>query len=139
MAERDSSPVVLFDGDCNFCNRSVQFVLDHEADGRLRFASSSSSAGRAALVGCGMGGNGGCGPGSIVVIEAGRCYTKSSATIRLARYLRRPWNWLGLIVVIPAPLRDMAYEFIARNRHRISGRMPQCRVVGPAVAARFLA
>ena len=127
--------LVLFDGNCNFCNRSVQFVLDHEADDGFCFAASRSQPGQQALQDCGLG----CQPGSIVVIEAGRCYTKSGATIRLARHLRMPWNLLGLMVVIPAPVRDFAYDFIAANRHRISRRMPQCRIATAGIAARFLA
>jgi predicted DCC family thiol-disulfide oxidoreductase YuxK len=130
-----SAPLVLFDGDCNFCNRSVQFVLDHEADHEMRFASSSSSIGQKSLRDCGLR----CRPGSIVVIKDGRCYTKSSATIRLARHLKAPWNLLELIVMIPTPIRDLVYEFIAANRHRISGRMAHCRVIGQSDVARFIA
>jgi predicted DCC family thiol-disulfide oxidoreductase YuxK len=73
------------------------------------------------------------------VIERGQFFTKSSATIRLAPHLRSPWNLLGLMVVIPAPLRDLAYEFVAANRYRISRAMPHCRVAAPGVAGRFLA
>jgi predicted DCC family thiol-disulfide oxidoreductase YuxK len=127
--------LVLFDGGCNFCNRSVQFVLNHEADHNIRFASSSSAAGQDALRDCGLR----CRPGSIVVIEEGRCYTKSSATIRLARHLKAPWNLFSLIVMLPAPIRDLVYELIAANRQRISGRMPHCRVGKPSEMARFLA
>ena len=134
MPAPNSQALVLFDGECNFCNRSVQFVLDHEADSAFRFAASRSQPGQQALEGCGMG----CQPGSIVVIEDGRCYTKSSATIQLSRHLRKPWNLLGLLVVIPTPIRDLAYDFIAANRHRISRRMPQCRVATAGIASRFL-
>ena len=134
MGGPGSNPLVLFDGECNFCNRSIQFILDHEVDRDIRFAASRSPAGQKALGGCGLG----CQPGSIVVIESGRCYTKSSATIRLARRLRKPWNLLGLMVMIPAPIRDLVYEFIAANRHGISRRLPHCRVADPSVAGRFI-
>jgi predicted DCC family thiol-disulfide oxidoreductase YuxK len=127
-------PLVLFDGDCNFCNRSVQFVLDHEADHAFRFAASSSAPGQQALKACGLG----CEPGSIIVIEAGRCYTKSSATVQLAKHLRMPWRLLGLLALIPRPIRDFGYNIIAANRHRISRRMTTCRVVTAGAAARFL-
>ena len=130
-----SSPLVLFDGECNLCNRSIQFILDHEIGHDIRFAASRSPAGQEALGGCGLA----CRPGSIVVIESGRCYTKSSATIRLARHLRKPWNLLGLLAMIPAPMRDRAYEFIAANRHGISRRLAHCRIAEPSVAGRFLA
>ena len=135
MSMPGAASLVLFNGECNFCNRSVQFVLDHEADQKIRFAPSRSAAGQSALRDCGLC----CRPGSIVVIEAGRCYTKSSATIRLARHLKAPWKLLWLLVMIPAPIRDLVYEWIAANRHRISGRMPHCRVGKPSEMARFLA
>src|SRR5271155_2606168 len=98
MAHPDPNPLVLFDGECNFCNRSIQFILDHELDHDIRFAASRSFPGQKALVACGLG----CQPGSIVVVESGRCYTKSSATIRLARHLRTPWNLLGVMGMLPA-------------------------------------
>jgi len=135
MARPTSNVLVLFDGECNFCNRSIQFILDHEVNRSIRFAASRSRPGQAALCGCGLG----CQPGSIVVIEDGRCFTKSSATIQLARHLRKPWNLLALMVMIPTPVRDLAYDFIAANRHRISRRLPQCRVGAPGDVARFLA
>ena len=126
--------LVLFDGECNFCNRSIQFILDHEIDRSLRFASSRSASGQAALSECRLG----CEPGSIMVIENGRCFTKSSASIQLTRHLRSPWRWLGLLVIIPTPIRDMAYEFIAANRHRISGGMAHCRAAAAGDEGRFL-
>lgn len=127
--------MVLFDGECNLCNRSIQFILDHEADSDIRFAPSRSAPGLKALRACGLG----CQPGTVVVVESGRCYTKSNATICLARHLRKPWNLLGLMVVIPAPIRDLAYEFIAANRYKISRSMPHCRTAATPIAARFLA
>jgi predicted DCC family thiol-disulfide oxidoreductase YuxK len=135
MSVPTAASLVLFDGECNFCNRSIQFILNHEADHDIRLASSSSTVGQKALRDCGLR----CRPGSIVVIEEGRCYTKSSATIRLARHLKAPWNLLSLIVMIPAPIRDLVYELIAANRHRISGQMPYCRAGKPSEMARFLA
>ena len=134
MNSSSSGTLVLFDGDCNFCNRSVQFILDHEADQTLRFASSRSEVGQRALAECGLG----CQPGSIVVIEDGRCFTKSSASLRLARHLRKPWSWLSLLSIIPRPIRDFGYGIVAKNRHRISGKMSHCRVASPADAARFV-
>jgi predicted DCC family thiol-disulfide oxidoreductase YuxK len=135
MSGPASNSLVLFDGECNFCNRSIQFILDHEVGHDIRFAASQSMPGQKALRACGLG----CQPGSIVLIESGQCYTKSSATIRLARHLRKPWNLLALLVMIPAPVRDLVYEFIATHRQRISGRLPHCRVADPTLAARFLA
>ncbi len=126
--------IVLFDGECNFCNASVNFVLDHEKDHSLRFAASGTPWAKGKLEGCGITER----PRSIVLIEGEKCHTKSTAAIRLARYLKRPWSWLAYLILIPEPLRDGVYDWIAANRYRISGRMKQCRVPTEALRARFV-
>ncbi len=127
-------PLVIFDGECNFCNASVNFVLRHERDAKLQFASNRSTAGKAALSSVGIGES----PGSIVLIENGQAFAKSSASLRLARYLRVPWRWLGLFILIPRPIRDFVYGWVAANRYRISGNMSHCRVPTDEFRGRFL-
>lgn len=127
-------PVVLFDGDCNLCNRWVDFVLRHERDPSLRFAPSQSAYGRAALREHGVAGP----PGGVVLIENGRLYQHSTASLRLSRYLRAPWCWLSLLFVIPGPLRDGIYGWIAANRYRWFGKSAACRVPTPELRSRFL-
>jgi predicted DCC family thiol-disulfide oxidoreductase YuxK len=127
-------PIVLFDGECNFCNSAVNFILRHERDQSLRFAASQSEFGQRELASHGLPAK----PGSIVLVEGGRIYTKSSASLRLARYLRRPWRWLGALAIIPAPVRDMVYGWVAANRHRLTGRAEQCRFPTEELKSRFL-
>jgi predicted DCC family thiol-disulfide oxidoreductase YuxK len=142
-------PVVLFDGVCNLCNSSVQFILDHERDQppHLRFAPLQSEAGLRLLEGAfgkegareiresGAGGS----PDTLVFIEDHRGVTRSSAVLRIARYLRAPWRWSAVLVVVPSILRDLVYRFVAKNRYRWFGKSETCRVPTPELRRRFLA
>lgn len=131
------SAVVLFDGVCNLCNAWVNFVLDRERGGELRFASLQSPAARALLAEHGRAVPEGD-PESIVVVEDGRVYERSTAALRVFRRLRWPWRALAAFVVVPRPLRDVIYRWIARNRYRWFGKSDVCRVPTPELRARFM-
>ena len=75
---------------------------------------------------------------SIVLIEDGRCYAASDAALRIARRMPAPWSWLQVFLVVPRPLRDLVYDFIARNRYRWFGKQDSCRLPTPELRARFL-
>jgi predicted DCC family thiol-disulfide oxidoreductase YuxK len=131
-------PVVLFDGVCNLCNSSVNFVIDHERDRDVRFASLQSEAGSELLERVGRKLPEGD-PESIVVVEGGRVFERSAAILRIARHLRWPWRVLAaMAVVVPRPLRDVVYRWIARNRYRWFGKSDVCRVPTPELRERFL-
>jgi predicted DCC family thiol-disulfide oxidoreductase YuxK len=74
----------------------------------------------------------------MVLIEDGKCFTSSTALCRVTRYLRRPWRWLRIAIVIPAPLRDVIYQWIADHRYKWFGRLDRCRVATAELAGRFL-
>lgn len=128
-------PIVLFDGHCNFCSSAVQFIIRRDPRGRLRFASIGSDAARAALeraeFPCQL-------PDSVVLIDRGQVHTLSSAGLRIARYLRMAWPLLSLLLIVPKPLRDTPYRWVARNRYRWFGRREECMIPTPDVRARFL-
>jgi predicted DCC family thiol-disulfide oxidoreductase YuxK len=128
-------PVVLFDGVCNLCNASVRFLIRRDRAGRLRYASLQSQYGKGRLAALGL-------PpdysDSIVFLEDGRAFTRSAAVVRLLAYLRWPWPLLGVAVVLPAPLRDALYDFIARVRYRWFGRLDECPLPRPEWRERFL-
>lgn len=128
-------PVILFDGQCNLCDASVQFVLDHERDHELKFAPLESEAGRAILARYGLSPDDNS---TVVLIANGQVYTRSTAALRIARHLRWPWRWLAALVVIPRPIRDALYRMIATRRYRWFGRREACRVPDPELAERFL-
>ena len=129
------NPVVLFDGVCNLCDRSVQFILDRDPAGVFRFASLQSDTGRALLIDHQLDPDA---LASIVVVDGDRAYTRSDAALRIARDLRFPWNTLGALRIVPRFIRDRVYDVVAANRYRWFGTREACRLPTPDVAARFI-
>jgi predicted DCC family thiol-disulfide oxidoreductase YuxK len=137
----EKSSVVCFDGDCNLCNGFVRFVIPRDPRRRFRFAPISSEiaarllreAGAAEIARQAPGD-----PGTVVLIESGRCFVRSAAVLRIARGLRFPWSLAYGLVVVPRPLRDWAYDVVARNRFRWFGEPDRCLIPGPETADRFL-
>ena len=131
----DGRTVVLFDGVCNLCNGWVQFVVKRDPAAHFRFASLQSAFAAEALRGRGF-------PrdylGSIVVLEDGVVYTKSDAVLKVTRGLKAPWPLATVFRIVPRALRDVVYDWIARNRYRWFGKREACMLPGPDTAARFL-
>ncbi len=134
-AQEPPPSVVLFDGVCNLCDASVHFIIDHDPCARFAFAPLQSPAGQALLAGHGLTDSV---PDSVVLVEDGRCFTRSTAARRSARRLSGPWPLLYPLILIPRPLRDATYRWVARNRYRWFGRKDQCRLPTPDLAARFI-
>ncbi len=127
--------VVLFDGVCNLCNAAVRFIIDRDPAGRFQFAPLQSAAGQELLSRHGLDAEQ---LQTIVLVEDGRAYTRSTAALRIARRLRAPWSLLYGLIALPAPLRDWAYDLVGRNRYRWFGRRESCRIPTPEERARFL-
>jgi len=128
--------IVLFDGVCNLCNWSVEFVLKRDPKGIFRFASIQSPAGRQVLQQLGL-------PPefarSVVYVGHGRAYLESEAALKIARKLRPPWPLIALIgLLIPAPVRDRIYAAISRHRYQWFGRRHICMVPDAEQLPRFL-
>jgi predicted DCC family thiol-disulfide oxidoreductase YuxK len=75
---------------------------------------------------------------TFVLIADGRAYVRSDGAIRVSRFLRGAWKLLGLVRIIPRPIRDCAYNLVARNRYRWFGRLDACMVPAPELKARFI-
>jgi predicted DCC family thiol-disulfide oxidoreductase YuxK len=131
----DGSPVILFDGVCNLCNHSVDFVLRRDRKRRFRYASLQSDAGRALLRAHGL-------PtdnlDTLVLLHGGRAYVRSAAALRIASQLGGLWRLTVLLLAVPTPLRDGIYRWIAANRYRWFGRQDTCRMPHPEEKALFL-
>lgn len=133
------SPLLLYDGTCGFCARSVRFVLAHEGARRtLRFARLEGAHGRQLLDGHPELAE------TVVWHEPAthgrptRTLVRSTATIAVLRYLGGGWAILGaLLAIVPRFIRDAGYDFVARHRHRIAGR-DVCIIPTPERRARFL-
>ena len=133
-----SRPVVLFDGDCAFCNATVRWTVKRDPLARLRFAPLGSHAARRIVALTDPGCDFDSLPDAIVLVDRGGVHTESTAVLRLARQLRFPYPALSLALVVPRPLRDAAYRVLARNRYRWFGRADACEIPPPSLAARML-
>lgn len=130
----EASRIVLFDGVCNFCNASVNFIIDRDPDGKFKFASLQSALGkklrsRHAIADA---------LDALVLIEDGTAYTASTAALRIARQLTQPWPLAYALVAVPRPLRDWAYHQFSSRRYALFGRSESCRVPTPDVRSRYL-
>jgi len=130
-----TTPIILFDGACNFCNGAVNFVIRQDKKSRFRFAPLQSAAGQELLAAHHLSQKD---FDSFVLIDNGKVYQKSSAALRVLNHL--PWYWkeAQLLRVVPTFLRDAIYDFIARHRYQWFGKRDQCMVPTPQVRARFL-
>jgi len=127
--------IVVFDGVCNLCNRSVRFILRHEASPHFQFAPLQSPAGARLLKTFGFSPKD---AKTFVLIAGGKSYVKSDAAIRIATHLKGAWKLAGCVRVIPRPIRDWIYDSVARNRYRWFGKTDICMVPPPELQSRFL-
>jgi len=129
--------IVMFDGVCNLCNGAVNFMIDRDPKGKLKFASFQSDAGKALLAEKGLPVPEGD-PTSIVLVVGDRTYDGSGAALRIAARLTFPWFLFASGLVVPWFLRDLVYYLIAKNRYRWFGKGETCRIPTPELRARFL-
>ncbi len=129
-------PIVLFDGVCNLCSGSVQFILRRDPAGAFRFASLQSDLGQRLLTERGLDPKA---LDSVVVVDGDRFYRESDAALRIARDLKGAWKALTVFRLIPRPVRDWAYRLIARNRYSWFGKAETCWLPTPELRGRFLA
>lgn len=127
-------PVILFDGVCNFCDASVQFILKRDKKERFFFASLQSDAGQKLLKKYHVPED----VDSMIVIEDGRVFYKSEAALRISRQLKSPWWLLYGFILIPAPIRNIGYDFIAKNRFKWFGQKDHCMLPPENFRRRFL-
>jgi predicted DCC family thiol-disulfide oxidoreductase YuxK len=130
-------PILLYDGECGVCSRSVQWILAHERSHSLRFAPLESALGRALSAEAQISQE----VDSMLWVEASehgvRARFWSSAVFATLRYVGGPWRFLALLKVVPAPVRDLFYRTFARHRLKVAPKM--CLIPRPEARARFLA
>jgi predicted DCC family thiol-disulfide oxidoreductase YuxK len=134
-ANEPGHAILLFDGVCNLCDGLVQFVLTRDPKGYFRFAALQSEAAAGLIAKYDL-------PTDIetmILIENGRAYLRSSAGLRVFRHLRGAWPALFYLCYwVPAPIRDVFYRLLARNRYRLFGKKESCMIPTPEIRARFL-
>jgi predicted DCC family thiol-disulfide oxidoreductase YuxK len=127
--------IVLFDGVCNLCTATVQFIMRRDGRGYFRFASLQSEVGRQLLAAHGLSTTD---LDTFVLIEGSRCFIRSDAALRVTQHFSGGWSLLRVLLVIPRPLRDWCYTVIARHRYGWFGKQETCMLPSPETMDRFL-
>ena len=127
--------VIVFDGVCNLCNRWVRFLLPRDRNGVFQFAHCQSEYGGAVLRRLSEKPDD---PSTVVLMHCDKVYLRSSAVLRALAALGGLWRGVLLLLIIPRPMRDMVYSFIARRRYRWFGRTESCALPEPGWKDRFL-
>ena len=136
----DSEPLILFDGVCNLCSASVQFIIKHDRNELFRFAALQSPIGEELTSKSGE-------PqdtkldsklDSVLLYYDNQIYRKSSAALHTLKLLGGIWAVLYVFIIIPSPIRDAVYDFIGKRRYRWFGKKDQCWLPDESLKKRFL-
>ena len=125
----------MFDGVCNLCSKSVQFILKRDMKNQFLFGSLQGSYGQEMLKKYQLPANE---FNSFMLIEGEKLYTKSSGALRMLKHLGGGWGLLYVFIIIPKFIRDGIYNWIAKNRYKWYGKMNECWLPKPEWKARFL-
>ena len=135
IADSDEHPILLFDGVCNLCNGSIQFIIPRDPAGKLRFAPLQSELGTRVQEATGLSTDD---LETVVLVDDGKAYTKSDAAIRVAEHLGGIYRLLSLGRLVPRGVRDRIYDFVAANRYDWFGRKDQCMIPDDDVSDHFI-
>lgn len=127
--------LLFFDGVCNLCNGSVQFIIRHDTRKRFHFAALQSAAGQQFLEKHGLAT---AGPGSLVYWRKGKVLMRSTGVLNVALDLGGPWSMAYALIIMPRFIRDAAYGLVARKRYRWFGQREVCMAPTPELRSRFL-
>lgn len=127
-------PLVLFDGVCNLCNSSVNFIIRKDKKALFRFVPSQSEKGKHLIDKHFRNFD----LQTVVLIHNDTTYTKSDAFLKIMNKLGGFWKIFSILWIIPRPVRDFFYDLIARNRYRIFGKKDRCMIPSPEIKKRFI-
>lgn len=133
---RPIKPVIFFDGVCNLCNQSVLFVIKRDKKAKFNFAPLQSACSMHYLQNLDATASE---LNTIMLLKNGRIYKKSRAVLEIARGLAAAWPLLFALVVIPAPVRDVVYDWVARHRYIWFGKKHECMIPNLELKERFIA
>jgi len=126
--------VILFDGTCAFCERSVRFIATRD-HGYFKFGASQNPEGRALLAQYGTNREA---ARSIILIEDGEVSLRSTAVLKIARRMTAPWRWAAMFLLVPTPIRDAVYRVVAAVRHRVAGQSNACEIPPSEIRQRLI-
>ncbi len=133
--ENNQTYIVLFDGICNFCSGTVQFIIKRDSKAKFQFASLQSLYGQTLLRKFNLPTND---FGTFVLVKNNKYYLKSLAGIYVLKELPYLWKFFYIFIIVPKPIRDFVYDFIAKRRHKISGKRTKCFIPTPELKQIFL-
>lgn len=133
--KKNPSNIALIDGECFLCHNLTAFAVKHDKKRKLHFATLQSPAGRRLLGGEPIGAEG---PRSFLLVRNGVVYSRSGAVLRAAAAVGGWFSLLYLFIIVPAPLRNWAYDWVAKNRYRWFGKSTSCLMPSEDVKSRFL-
>lgn len=125
--------IILFDGVCNMCNSIVKFIIKRDRHGEFNFASLQSERGLQILKE-----HHGKQVDSVVLLRNGQLYYFSDAALHIARKLDRGWKLFYIFIIIPRPIRDRVYHYVAKNRYKWFGKKEECMIPTKEMRKRFL-
>ncbi len=134
MSGDEMERIVLFDGVCNLCNHSVQFIIKRDVSRKFKFASLQGETGNRIITKYGLAPD----LNSFVLIENDKVYMKSTAALRVCRELKGAWKLFAILMIIPTNSRDYIYDIIAKNRYTWFGKKNSCMLPSPELKKRFL-
>lgn len=135
MDNFENKSIILFDGVCNLCNASVNFVIRHDKKGQFLFASLQSDAAREILLHFNLEN---LNTDTVVLVEDNKIYDKSSAALKIAKQLDGIFKVFSIFFIVPKFLRDWIYVIIAKNRYQCFGKRESCMIPSPELKNRFL-
>jgi len=132
----DSKKLVLFDGVCNLCNSSVQFIIKHDKKDLFLFAALQSRAGQEIIKSFKI--NTEETDSVLLYSKKDGVSQKSTAALKIARHLGFPQNLITVFFIVPTSIRNWVYDLIARNRYQWFGKSDNCMVPTPNMQRKFL-
>ncbi len=127
--------IILFDGVCNLCNKGVQFIIKRDKKNNFKFASLQSATGQILLQKHQINTKS---MDTFVYIEEDKAFIKSTAALKIAKNLKYGWPLLYVFIVVPAYLRNLVYDIVAKNRYRWFGKKNSCMIPSRELKAKFL-
>jgi predicted DCC family thiol-disulfide oxidoreductase YuxK len=127
--------IILFDGVCNLCNSSVNFIIKHDKKNQFLFASLQSDAAKDLMLHYGIKNYN---TATILLIEQNKVYHKSTAVLKIANHLNNGLTFCYIFIIIPKSMRDLVYDFIAKRRYKCFGKRESCMKPSLELKNRFL-
>jgi predicted DCC family thiol-disulfide oxidoreductase YuxK len=130
-----NTQIILFDGVCNFCNASINFIIDHDPEKHFKFASLQSDLGQDILKKFNKNTDD---FDSVILLKNSQLHQKSEAALEIAKQLSGAWKYLSVFGILPTFFLNFFYDIIAKNRYKIFGKSESCRMPTPELRERFL-